>query len=195
MNYVYWIYDETCKDILIDGYVGVSYEPENRFKTHLRKNSKIHEKCNMIIIMEGSREECFKKEKKLRPIAGIGWNSAAGGSHGWQVGFHHSAKSKNKMKLAWSEIRRKTASKFKSKQNKLLKGQKRPKQSAAVCGSKNGMYGKTHTSEAKQKISDAHRGRTPTNKQELYCIHCHNRVSESVLIKYHGPGKKNCLVK
>lgn len=37
MSYVYWIYNERCTDVYLDGYVGVSEDVERRFFQHLQK--------------------------------------------------------------------------------------------------------------------------------------------------------------
>ena len=35
-------------------------------------------------------------------------------------------------------------------------------------------------------VPQEHKGKTPANKQEIYCIGCHQRASLSILNKYHG---------
>lgn len=115
-----------------------------------------------------------------------------GGKHGWQIGFCHSDESKMKMKNAWTENRKQQAAAFKTENNKLLKGQKRPAQSQAMMGEKNPMFGKQRPNHVKKAISESNKGRRPHNRQELYCIFCKKRSSEYVLKKYHGLGKKEC---
>lgn len=193
MNYVYWLHNHDCLDIETQGYVGVTKDLDTRLSAHKRRNPRIPEDVQMKIIFEGSREDCFELEEKLRPEPRIGWNSAAGGKHGWKIGFSHSDETKEKLKSAWTNERKEIASKWKAQENKKLKGQKRPKQSKAISGKKNPMYGNTHSEEAKAKISAVHKGKTPHNKSELYCIHCHARASKSILEKYHGIGKKVCI--
>jgi hypothetical protein len=192
MSYVYWIYNDECKDVNTDGYVGITENVDNRFKTHLKYNKRIPKDAKIKVLYEGSREECFNLEYEYRPTKGIGWNSAIGGSHGWQVGFNHSKETCEKMKEAWTNERKQIASKFKAEQNKLLKGQKRPSQSLAMMGNNNPIYGTNRPQHVKDAVSKAHKGKLPYNKMELYCIHCHKRVSTSNLKKYHGIGKKNC---
>lgn len=182
-SYVYWIYDNSCKN-LNDGYVGVSNNPSFRFKTHIKKK-RVPKDSYQLILFEGTREECFNYEKQLRPYPKIGWNNAVGGSHGWKIGFSHSEQTKNKMKIAWSEDRKKKASIFKTKQNKKLIGQKRPKQSIAVSGKNNPMFGTVRPQHVKEAIRAAHLGKVAPNRQENYCIGCHERVGLSNLNKYH----------
>lgn len=182
-SYVYWIYDNSCKD-LNDGYIGVSYYPSFRFKTHIRKN-RVPQDSEYKILYEGSREECFEYEKYLRPIKNIGWNNAVGGAQGFRIGFSHNTETKNKLKKSWSLDRRKKASIFRTEQNKKLKGQKRPKQSSSISGTKNPIYGTIRPQYIKDALSKAHLGKSPVNKQENYCIGCHERVGLSNLKKYH----------
>jgi len=171
MNYVYWIYDHTCLDPSIDGYVGVTHNVQNRYKAHLR-NNRVPKGSTFKILLEGSRESCFLYERELRPKKNIGWNNAAGGSHGWQIGFSHSEETKNLLKQRWTKERKEKASNFRLEFNKKLKGQKRPKQSEAMTGSKNPMYGSKRPDHVKIAVSKAHLGKEAPNKIESYCIFC-----------------------
>ena len=40
-NYVYWIYNEECVSPETCGYIGVTYDPDSRFRSHQKKNKKI----------------------------------------------------------------------------------------------------------------------------------------------------------
>jgi predicted GIY-YIG superfamily endonuclease len=191
MNYVYWIYNSDCKD-LNDGYIGVTKDPHTRFKSHVRKN-RVPLDSKYKIIFEGSREECFQLEKQLRPTSKIGWNNAVGGSHGWRSGFSHSNETKQLLKEKWTDERKLIASSRRKQQNKNMIGQKRPKQSIAMSGEKNPMYGKTMPNHVKEAIIKANKNRKPVNKQDNYCEHCGKRVSISIMKKYHGIGRKNCV--
>lgn len=191
-SFVYWIYDDSCSDVLIEGYVGVTKDVENRVKAHLRKN-RVPSDSTYKILFEGTREECFNYERQLRPTKNIGWNNAIGGSHGWRTGFSHSEETKSKLKSKWTEDRKATASIFKIEQNKKLIGQKRPKQSKAMSGDKNPMFGTTRPDHVKEAVRNAHLGKEPANKQNNHCPHCGKRVSFSIMKKYHGPGKKECV--
>lgn len=183
-NYVYWIYDTTCKDPLTDGYIGVSHDVYKRHKTHIRKK-RVPEDSSYKILFEGTRQECFLFEKQMRPTKKIGWNNAVGGSHGWKTGFEHSVQTKQILKERWTQERRAKASLFKTEQNKKMTGQKRPKQSEAMKGSKNPNYGKERPEHVKQAVRLAHTGKQSSNRQENYCIGCHERCSISIIKKYH----------
>jgi hypothetical protein len=190
MNYVYWIYNDTCHNIE-DGYIGVTKYPRNRFNTHIR-NNRVSKDSKIEILFEGSREDCFLYEKKLRPIAKMGWNNAVGGSHGWKIGFCHSDETKRVLKEKWTNERKLKASLLRKEQNKKLIGQKRPKHAIAMSGKNNPMYGTIRPDYVKDAIRNAHIGKEPANKQNNYCLNCGQRVSISVMKKYHGLGKKAC---
>lgn len=140
------------------------------------------------IIFEGSRQECFKLEKELRPTKGIGWNNAVGGSHGWRNGFSHSDETKEKLKNAWTCERRAAASHSRPEHSEKMKGRKRPDHTIKMSGSNNPMFGKTQPEHVRTAISAARKGKSPSNKIEFYC-----KVSPTTLLKYHGLGKKNCV--
>lgn len=184
-NFVYWIKDHFCENILTDGYVGVSKNPLVRFKSHIRHNERIPTNSTMQIIFSGTRAECFIEEKRLRPIKNIGWNRAPGGAQGFKEGFVHSEKTKEALRVAWNDERRKIASKFKAEQNHKLLGQKRPKQSEAMVGENNPMFGKERTLEVKQKLRDANLGRASPFRHEFYCIGCKQQASKHVIINRH----------
>lgn len=183
--FVYWIYDHSCTDESLQGYVGVSHDPQKRHKTHIRKK-RVPEQSDMKILFEGSREDCFEFERALRPSKCIGWNNAAGGSHGWRIGFKHDQSTKQKMREAWTDQRRKEAADLRKIVNTRLRGQKRPKQSEAMSGDRNPNYGKQRPKHVREAVSAAHRGKQSPNKQELYCISCRQRASFSILVKYHA---------
>lgn len=185
MCFVYWIFDHTCVDEKIEGYVGVSHDPQKRYQTHLRKK-RVPEHAIMKILFEGSRDDCFKFERALRPFKSIGWNNAVGGSHGWRVGFSHDEVTKQKMREAWTETRREKASEHRKIINKSMCGQKRPKQSEAMKGDKNPNFGTKRPKHVREAVGAARRGKQASNRQELYCISCHERASFAILVKYHA---------
>lgn len=194
MTQLYWIFDNTCDDPTKDGYIGVSENATNRLKRH-KKNHRVPSDAEMIVLFEGSRDECFNKEYEYRPEKKIGWNNAVGGKHGYRTGFTHSPETKLKLKNAWTDERKQKASEYKPGRNKNLIGKKRPNHSKAISGENNGMYGKTHSPEARAKISTARKGKEPHNKIDYYCIFCRKRIGPYVLKKYHGIGKKSCISK
>lgn len=123
MSLVYWLYDDTCKDILADGYVGVTEDIRTRMSGHRRKTHNLIDRdLNVKIVYEGDRASCFEKERELRPHPGIGWNRAIGGSHGWREGFIHSQEAKQKMSNKWTEERKDKLIQRNKKQGEKRKG-------------------------------------------------------------------------
>lgn len=199
MSYVYWVYNEKCSDVYNDGYVGVTDYIESRIKYHKNLNERIPKDFELeyMILFEGSREECFLKEEEYRPKSGIGWNGAKGGSHGWKTEFKHSEKTIQKLKDAWTDERREAASQPRPEHSEKMKGRKRPDHAIAISGENNGMYGKTHTPAAREKISEAHKGKQPWNKgitckqDILTCPHCGKEGGKGNMKRYHFDNCKN----
>lgn len=87
MFYVYWIHTPDQTDILSEGYVGISCQPDRRFKDHKKGKTNPHltrafAKYSDIvstIVLCGSEDYCIEVETKLRPTENIGWNVAPGG--------------------------------------------------------------------------------------------------------------------
>ena len=78
MECVYWIHNEDETDILSEGYVGISNDPERRFGEHGEKFGTVKE----VIFQFATREEAERKEFELRPKWFIGKNIAPGGQAG-----------------------------------------------------------------------------------------------------------------
>lgn len=87
MHSVYWIKKKDHNDILTQGYVGYSSNPDKRFEEHkicksiVGNNIRKYENCIEMVIIEKFEnvEEALRKEKQLRPKKRIGWNIAIGG--------------------------------------------------------------------------------------------------------------------
>jgi len=89
-TYLYWIHHETHTDIFNQGYVGVSKNPNARFKRHSKYSDNPHLKAaiekygwdNLVkqIILIGEETYCYDLELKIRPTKQIGWNIAEGGA-------------------------------------------------------------------------------------------------------------------
>jgi hypothetical protein len=75
-------------------YIGVTNKPKNRWNVHyksdytvgkfIREHNLTYEN-NMIIIFNGTSNECFTKENEMRPVEFIGLNEAPGGCGGKTV--------------------------------------------------------------------------------------------------------------
>ena len=91
---VYWIHLKEHSNIANEGYVGVTFNYDQRMNEHFKFTSKLSNHFgnaiskygwdNLIkeVIFNGSEEECFAKEKELRSKFQIGWNEAIGGLGG-----------------------------------------------------------------------------------------------------------------
>lgn len=78
MHYVYWIHDENETDLLTEGYVGISNDPDRRFGEHGDKFGEVKE----VLFSFEDRTDAENKEKELRPSWNIGKNIAPGGQAG-----------------------------------------------------------------------------------------------------------------
>jgi hypothetical protein len=78
MTFVYWVFDSTCSLETDSGYVGVSEDPRTRL-INLRTARTVPCDAQQKILFEGTRKECLKRERELRPAKNIGWNKARGG--------------------------------------------------------------------------------------------------------------------
>jgi len=94
--YVYWVKSPDMGDLFSQGYVGISYSPEIRFKQHKSnaltnshhqykdefRESLLSGSCELKILISSTREYCLDLERKIRPELSVGWNSAIGGDGG-----------------------------------------------------------------------------------------------------------------
>jgi hypothetical protein len=149
----------------------------------LRKG-RVPAESKIRILFEGSREECFAYEFTLRPNPNIGWNRAVGGAQGWRIGFSHSEETKSKMrdaKVGWKQSTQHVANRVAA-----TTGQKRLKQSFAMSGSRNPMFGTKRPKHVIDAMKNARRGKSSSNRQEIYCIGCRQKVNKTTLKKYHN---------
>src|SRR6056297_3789788 len=89
--YLYWIHRNAQKDLLSEGYIGITNDIDRRFKTHKYKaenGSKLHvhlaiqkyDDIKFDILCVGDKEYIIELEEKLRPSSNIGWNITKGGN-------------------------------------------------------------------------------------------------------------------
>ena len=87
-TYLYWIRHEEHTDPMTQGYIGITIDPQKRFRSHktsgentyLQRN--INKGATMEILKEfRSRKQALKEEIKYRPERGIGWNLVEGGGN------------------------------------------------------------------------------------------------------------------
>ena len=114
MIYVYWIHLEHHSNPALEGYIGISKQPIQRYKTHLNYKHAFSKGVRAAIEKHGKNSikhsllfefptltEARLKEFELRPNMNIGWNLAKGGGVTPDVtGRTHSKESKEKISLS-----------------------------------------------------------------------------------------------
>lgn len=182
-NYVYWVHLPNQK-IKLDGYIGVTNNVKRRWKEHILKKHCVHfgnaitkyqDDLVWEIIFIGPKEGCYQLEEYFRPTPGIGWNIAQGGNCSNNVNRKLSDETKDKLsksrkgKPSW--CKGKTGIFSKEALHKIGTASKNRTQ-----GKDNPMYGKTHSLEAKQKMSIARKGKpgktgaANSNAKRVLCI-------------------------
>ena len=177
--YVYWIHLYAHKNILVEGYVGISINPKQRLKQHLG-NSKSHlaerlkpleEEIVLDTIYSGTREECMLLEKKLRPSPHIGWNRAAGGA----ASASEALRGIKKSTPVWNKGKKPSEeqiTKFKDTwETKRADGYISPNKGVSVSSSKKGKKGPPMPLKTRNALLRSNTGRTPSNVDILLkCI-------------------------
>lgn len=178
---VYWLYDDTCSDVLTDGYVGVTEKLETRIKQHRRRFS--DKNFNAVILYEGSKEECYSKENELRPTKGIGWNLAIGGKQGYTLGTV--ASDKRKVKISKAMIGNKN-----SIGTSKLKGRKRKELSLKLKGRIPWNKNLRMNEEYREKCKLRMMGKANPNINVLHeiqvCPHCQRSFKRGMFARWHG---------
>jgi len=93
---VYWLYDETCVDPSLDGYIGITTRLSRRIYSH--KQSKCFPDFKCKILFEGTISKCRALEYQFRSKPNIGWNVGIGGNKGRYPGYHMSEAAKEKVR-------------------------------------------------------------------------------------------------
>ena len=167
-------------------YIGQSVNIEGRWskhKTALRQNSHDNDYLQKAWNKYGEDnfkfyilEECDKSELDNREVYYInlyqtldyknGYNLKEGGQYG-AVSEYGNHKRKQSLKKTYEN----TNLKERRKQD-ALKQWSNPTIKSKILGENNGMYGKTHTLEARKKISEAHKGTISPkrDKRPVICI-------------------------
>jgi predicted GIY-YIG superfamily endonuclease len=87
---MYSVYHISANNDLRMGYIGVSIDVERRWKEHNRDDFTVGREIRkqgwtfdiLKIIYEGTKQECYDLERRLRPTKNIGLNEASGGEGG-----------------------------------------------------------------------------------------------------------------
>jgi hypothetical protein len=77
---LYWLHDESCRDPLTDGYIGITGATTAvRFWQHRRFSRFPTSNYSLSEMLTASRADCLRAEFWLRPTRRIGWNTNGGG--------------------------------------------------------------------------------------------------------------------
>lgn len=160
---VYWLFNEFCNNPSIDGYIGVT----KNFPSRLSEHRKRFNSFDVVVLFEGTEEQCYTYELQLRPHPSIGWNHAPGGPEGYKrVNGGHKNKGKvhtieTKLKFSLSHRGKKQSPEQIEKRMLKIRGRPSPKQSTRLkLEWSNGtrsptMTGHTHSEKTKLKMSEA----------------------------------------
>lgn len=179
--YVYWIRSQEHKDILTEGYVGITNTPSKRFSEHKGSKRKVgkairkHSIETCEVIFEGTEEECIAKEIELRPSDGIGWNTTKGG------GLPPTTFSKTKGHVKSEAARKGWTEERRAKQSEFMRGNKiTPHETSSELRQKRSEIAKQRMSDPvnrariSQKLTGRKRGKYIMAKENLVvaCPHC-----------------------
>lgn len=181
-GYTYWVH--LPEHTIHQGYVGVTNNYERRWQEHIDKKHCRHfshaiEKYSTLliweVIFEGPIEGCYQLEEYFRPTPGIGWNIAQGGNGGNNLNRKLSEETKAKL----SKARTGKTPWNKGKTN-IYSAQTLEKIGAATKirtqGANNPMHGKSHSKEARDKMSKSRKGKPGKSGKDnsmakaIYCI-------------------------
>lgn len=125
---VYWLYDDSCRSSVDEGYVGVT--KETRFKTRMLEHKRHRKNFNYrILFTYDCSEYAYVMEYTLRPHSNIGWNIAPGGAKGRSFGIPKTQETKDKIGAGNKGNARNDLSEF----NRRQKGVKRPIKKCIHC--------------------------------------------------------------
>ena len=162
MFYIYWIHQTNHTDPYTEGYVGLSNQPDKRFKAHTTKTAQVGSKylrelsdsdkallSHTILAECSSLEQARELELKYRPLPHIGWNIKRGGGVSPDcTGRVHSEQTKKDI------ARKNTLTKSTRTYVSPFKGdtERHSEETKALIGSYH--KGKTISEEHKQAITD-----------------------------------------
>jgi predicted GIY-YIG superfamily endonuclease len=161
VGYVYWIHLKDQWDPTEDGYIGVSQDPEQRFKQHRKTTNPMlaegmkNPDVVMDIMFVGSYECAMMRERCFRPRPNMGWNINIGG----KVPPNQKGKPKSeKTKLLISQNNVGMKGKKHSEETKEMMRLNRKKNPSFA--------GKKHSEETKKKLSEIVKLRRNTQTEE-----------------------------
>jgi predicted GIY-YIG superfamily endonuclease len=115
--YLYWICRECHTDITKEGYIGITKNPDTRFRSHCvaakKDNRSViaralnkYKDIEYKILCIGDREYIIDLEYKLRPKESVGWNIAIGGMN-CNLGRLYSDEEKYKLAVRTTKLKKK----------------------------------------------------------------------------------------
>lgn len=155
---VYWIKKPAHTDIFTEGYVGISNNPDRRFREHrygqsiVAKAIRADEGVEMVNLATMDLSSALDMEKKLRPTSRIGWNQVEGG------GLPPSRKGT----IATLETRK--------KQSEALKGRVKAAE---------------HMAKIKIATKGKQPDMTGSKRDIVECPHCHKTGGVNGMIQWH----------
>ena len=149
--HVYWIHHRNHNNLFTQGYIGISKDPDTRFKCHQYTNNqhlsralkKYTDDIELDVLLIGVEEYCREVERKLRPIKNIGWNICEGG------GMPPDCTGRKRTK---EEIQNYTESRKRNNKPSPLLGRKFPERGVNISKAKKG---KKFSKEHREKLSVA----------------------------------------
>lgn len=176
---VYWLHLPTHSDIYSEGYVGVSTNYEIRIDDHFQMiNSGKHENAHLlnairrsgntilkVIVAQGTEDYCYKLESKLRPKREIGWNIAEGGnkppSQKNKI-WINDGKNHKRINL----VDREKYTDWNDGRINVFSEDEKNRRKHMYLGNNNPFFGKKHSQKTKEKNSEWHLGRLPSNAKK-----------------------------
>jgi hypothetical protein len=152
---VYWLHNSSHTKPKTQGYIGVCIRRRlhlriYRHRFNNRKRHRFTSKFQWEILFTGSKKECFKLERNLRPRIKIGWNLASGGDEGRGSGSKGTPKSpEHRAKLSAAARARYTDP---AERTRMSRSVKKALKGIDRTGANNPMFGRHMSEETKEKI-------------------------------------------
>jgi hypothetical protein len=160
---VYWLYDETCTNPELHGYIGATGRFWARIGMH-KKSGRFASKHFEIKILyrSSNRQACLAYEKQLRPHPDIGWNihiggfQKGGGGKGIPKSPEHRAKQREAALRRYADP---------AERKRTQRAVKKAFKTIDRSGANNAMFGRKQSEETKRKIGDKALARDVSGKR------------------------------
>ena len=179
---VYWIHHPDHTDMMSQGYIGVSNNPNVRWNQHKNSNENLHLKHamnkygwdNLVkeVIVISDRNYCLDLELKLRPDNKIGWNLIMGGGNPPNIPWNKGKKASQK---EVERLRAMRLGKPSPRKGVVLSEEIKAKMSASRTGKK-------QSPEHIEKCRQARLGKKQTLST---CPHCNKVGGSQTMPRWH----------